>query len=59
MLLHFRQMHHVGVFMIHVEEVDLMGQLCLIEGAFLDNVDVEAGRIAVHLSLRRLNSACA
>ncbi len=41
MLLDFGQVHDVGVFMRHVEEVDLVGQLCLVERAFFDDVDGE------------------
>src|SRR5262245_11165926 len=41
-------MHDVDVFVMQVEQIDLMGKFGAVEGAFLDHRDMEAGGIAVH-----------
>src|SRR5262245_31631889 len=40
--------HDVDVLVMQVEQIDLMGELGAVEGAFLDQRDMEAGGIAVH-----------
>jgi len=54
MRLNLGELHHVGVFVMHVEQVDLVGQLGLVERAFLDDRDVEAIRIGIDPSPTKL-----
>ena len=37
----FAYMHHIGVFMMKVEQVHLMDQFVPVETAFLDKADVQ------------------
>ena len=41
------EVHHVAIFVVHVEQVDLVRQDAAIETAFLHQHDVEAVRIGV------------
>jgi hypothetical protein len=42
MLDHLVNMHHVGVFMMEIEEIDLVAQERSVIGAFLDNDAMES-----------------
>ena len=42
MRLDLRELHHVGIFVVHVEQVHLVGQLGLVERAFLHDRHIEA-----------------
>src|SRR5438034_6737731 len=41
------EVHHIGIFVMHVEQVDLVRELAAIEAALLDQHDVKAVRICV------------
>src|ERR1700733_7299404 len=38
----FIDVHHVGILVMHVEQIDLVGEFGAIIGALLDNADMEA-----------------
>ena len=44
---HLIDVHHIRVFVVHVEQVDLVGQNAAVEAALLHQHDVEAQRIGV------------
>ena len=44
---HLLDMHDVGIFVMQVEQIDLVGELGAVEGAFLDQRDVKAVGLAV------------
>jgi hypothetical protein len=44
---HVVDMHHVGVFVMQVEEVDLVGQRAPVEAALLHQDDVKAVRVGI------------
>jgi len=43
----FIDMHHVAMFVPHVEQIDYVRQLGALIGAFLGRADVKAARIAI------------
>ena len=42
------EMHDVDVFVMEIEKIDLMGEFGAVEGAFLDQRDMESRGVAVH-----------
>ena len=44
---HLVNMHHIGILMVQVEQIDLMRQHAAIQAAFLDQRDVEAVGIGI------------
>ena len=44
---HFFDVHDVGVFVVHVEQVDLVREQAAVVGALLDEDDVEAVGVGV------------
>src|SRR5262245_49758585 len=44
---HLVEVHHVGVFVVHVEQIYLVRELAAIEAAFLDQYDMETAGIGV------------
>src|SRR5499427_9150469 len=44
---HLIDVHYVHVFMMHVEQIDLVGENAAVEAALLHQHDVEAQRIGV------------
>ena len=37
---HIFHMHHIGIFMMHVEKIDLVRQRRAVKSTFFDNIDV-------------------
>src|SRR4051812_49660452 len=44
------EVHHVGIFVMHVEQIDLVRKLAAVETAFLHQYDMEAVGIGVDRS---------
>ena len=44
---HLVDMHDVNILVVQVEEVDLVRELCAVEGALLDERDMEAAGVGV------------
>src|ERR1700758_1306821 len=44
---HFVDVHHICIFVMHIEEIDLMREQAAVEAAFLHEHDMEAIRIGV------------
>ena len=42
------EMHDVDIFVMEIEKIDLMGEFGAVEGAFLDQRDMESRGVAVH-----------
>ena len=42
------EMHDVDVLVMEIEKIDLMGEFGAVEGAFLDQRDMESRRVTVH-----------